>query len=108
MKYIKVAAAYDKLKKAEESFRPVIITAAHGWGKSAAVKYYYRRKNPLILDCSSGNLLERPNPDSIRRSIIIIDNMQWLTEEQSITYIHTLLQRNEKQIVLITQGNVPE
>ena len=108
MKYIKVEAAYEKLKEAENSFRPVIMTAAHGWGKSAAARYYYRRKNPLIMDCAGGHIKDMPNPDSIRRSIIIIDNMQWLSDEESINYLHGLLERSRKQIVMITRGNVPQ
>jgi LuxR family maltose regulon positive regulatory protein len=51
MSYIRIPKVYEKLKKAEEFYAPVILTAAQGYGKSAAVEYYYRRKKPLILHC---------------------------------------------------------
>ncbi|MCR4588142.1 MAG: hypothetical protein K5682_07005 [Lachnospiraceae bacterium] len=56
MGYIKVPMVYDKFKKAEESYTPVILMAATGWSKTAAVEYYYRRKKPLILYCKDGQL----------------------------------------------------
>ena len=56
MAYIKVPKVHEKLKKAEVLFSPVIMTAANGWGKTAAAEYYYRRKRPLILHCRDENI----------------------------------------------------
>ncbi len=78
MSYIKIPKVYKKLKRAEDIFAPVIMTAAAGWGKSAAISYYYRRKNPLVLYAREGVLNEMPKPDSFRSSVVIIEDMQWL------------------------------
>lgn len=56
MSYIKIEKVFEKLKKAEEIYAPVVITAASGFGKSAAVKYYYRRKSPITLYCKLGGV----------------------------------------------------
>jgi hypothetical protein len=61
MDYIKVPKAYDKLKRAEKDFRPVYISAEAGWGKSAAVKYYYENKPVLVLNGDSGTLSDMPD-----------------------------------------------
>ncbi len=108
MSYIKVPAVFEKLKKAEEFFSPVIMTAASGWGKTAAVEYYYRRKNPLVLRCAGGNLTDRPSLDSFRGSIVIIEDMQWLSEDASIRYVRELLHENGLQVVMLTRGAVPK
>ena len=43
MTYIRVPAVWDKLRLAEETFRPVLMLATAGWGKTAAADYYYRK-----------------------------------------------------------------
>ncbi len=108
MGYIKVPTVFEKLKKAEEFFSPVIMTAASGWGKTASVEYYYRRKNPLVLRCAEGNLTERPALDSFRGSVVIIEDMQWLSEEESIRYVKGLLHESGLQVVMLTRGAVPK
>ena len=106
MSYIKIPKVYKKFKKAEELFSPVIMTAATGWGKNAAVDYYYRRKNPLVLGCREGHLMEMPDPDSFRSSVVVIDDMQWLFEEESIRYLKKLLRVPGIQVIMLTRGGV--
>ncbi len=108
MAYIRIPKVYEKLKKAEEFYAPVILTAAQGYGKSAAVEYYYRRKKPLILHCDGGNLSEMPSPDSFRGNVVIIEDMQWLSEESGMWYIKELLGSPGRQIVMITRGEIPK
>ncbi len=108
MGYIKIPKVYEKLKKAEEFFSPVIMTAASGWGKSAAIEYYYRRKKPLVLYCKNGKLNEEPAPDSFRSSIVIIEDMQWLYDEKSIAYVRSILRISGIQVVMLTRGGVPK
>ena len=109
MNYIKLPGVFEKLKKAEETYSPVIMTAAHGFGKSAAVNYYYRRKNPLIIRCGrpDGKLSEMPDIGSIRSNVVIIENMQWLTDEAGIQYLKGLLSSQGRQIIMLTRGAVP-
>ena len=107
MGYIKIPKVYEKLKKAEEFFSPVIMTAASGWGKSAAVEYYYRRKNPLTLYCENGKLNEMPSPDTIRKSVVIIEDLHRLSEEKSISYLRKLIRTSGIQVIMLTRGQVP-
>lgn len=107
MSYIKVNKAFEKLKKAEEFYSPVIFTAACGYGKSSAVKYYYRRKSCCILYCKDGNFTEMPDIASIRASVVIVEDMQWLYEKDSINYLKELLRTPGIQVVMLTRGEVP-
>lgn len=104
MGYIKVPKVYEKLKKAEDFFVPVIMTAATGWGKSAAVEYYYRRKAPVVLACRGGNITKMPSPESFRGHVVVIEDMQWLFEEESIRYLRGLLHTPGLQVVMLTRG----
>ena len=108
MKYIKLPKVYEKLKKAEEFYAPVIMTASNGWGKSAAAENFYRRKNPLTLYCKDGNITEMPDPESFRASTVIIEDMQWLSEPESIRYLRKLLRTRGIQVVMLTRGGVPK
>ncbi|MBR1476621.1 MAG: hypothetical protein IJ608_01510 [Lachnospiraceae bacterium] len=108
MGYIKVPRVYDKLKKAEAVFSPVIMTAANGWGKTAAVDYYYRRKSPLILHCKDGNICEMSSFQDFRGSVVIIEDMQWLTEDESVRFLRKLLRISGIQVVMLTRGTVPK
>ena len=108
MGYIRIPKVYEKLKKAEEFYSPVIMTAASGWGKSAAIEYYYRRKKPLILYCKNGKLNEEPAPGAFRSSLIIIEDMQWLYDEESIAYVRSILKLSGIQVVMLTRGGIPK
>ena len=107
MGYIKIPKVYEKLKKAEQLFSPVIMTAATGWGKTAAATYFYRRKNPLILRCEDGNIRDRALLDDYRGSVVIIEDMQWLYEEASVRFLKSLLHTSGIQVVMLTRGSVP-
>lgn len=106
MEYIKIPKVYEKLKKAESFYAPVLITAPLGYGKTAAVNYYYRRKHPLIIPCKEGELTEMPDISSIRANVIIIEDMQQLTEEDSIRYLKELLHTSGIQVVMVTRGSM--
>ena len=108
MKYIKINAVYEKLKKAEVDFRPVIMMAPSGAGKTAAVKYFYRRKTVLWLTCKGGSLNEMPEISGIRSSIVVVDDMQWLKDEDSISFVKQLLAEPGIQVLLITRGAFPK
>lgn len=106
--YIRLPGVYEKLKRAEEFYVPVIMTAAAGYGKSAAVEHYYRRKKPLVLYCKNGTLNSMPSPDSFRGNVVIIEDMQWLSEESAIQYVRELLECSGRQVVMLTRGEIPK
>ena len=107
MEYIRVPAAGKKLKLAEQEFRPVYMSAAAGCGKTAAARYVSRRRPALWLSARSGGLPERPPLSSIRRSLVIVDDLQWLREEDSRDYVRALLHTPGIQTFLLSRGAVP-
>ncbi len=108
MSYIKPPRVIEKLKKAEELYLPVIMMAANGFGKTAAVNYFYKRKNPLVLHAKDGGLDEMPPEGKIRSGVVVIEDMQWLSDEKSILYLKGLLKAGGRQIVMLTRGSVPK
>lgn len=108
MNYIKIQKVYDKLKNAEATYSPVIMTAAAGWGKTAAVNYYYRRKSPIIVNCVSGENIDEKKILSQRGSVIIIDDMHHVKDQKDIDLIKRLLSDSGRQIVMLTRGTVPK
>lgn len=108
MDYIKVPAVYEKLKKAESEYRHVCIMASTGWGKSAAVRHFFKYKNPQNLYVIDGKLTEMPNIHTSRKSIYIIDDLQKLDDNESIGYIRDLLRCEGIWTILITRGMFPK
>ena len=107
MAYIKVPSVFEKLEKADKSFRPAILLTNAGWGKTAAVRYYYRNRASLWLSGLSGRLNAMPDPQTIRQGVVVIDDISWLNDTASEDYVLNLLRRSERQIVLIGRGNFP-
>lgn len=107
MEYIRVPAVYEKMKRAEETYAPMVLMAPSGCGKSAAISYYYRRKKTLILSCKSGKPEDMPAPSSIRQSVVVIEDAQWLNDEEGIRYIKELLNFPGIQTVILTRGDFP-
>ena len=107
MNYIRTARVYDKLKKAETAFDPVVMSAPLGYGKTAAVKYFYRRKKVLTLDCVSGKLSEMPPYNEIRQSVVVIENAHRLRDENAYTYIKGLVRQRGIQTLILTRGEFP-
>ncbi|MCR5202477.1 MAG: LuxR C-terminal-related transcriptional regulator [Lachnospiraceae bacterium] len=108
MSYIKVPKVYKKLKKAEDSFLPVIMTAPTGWGKSAAIEYYYRRKSTLTLYCKDGKILDKPDIKDIRRTVVIIEDVHLLCGGEDFGYLRKLLKEVGIQVIVITRGSFPK
>lgn len=105
--YVKTPAAHAKLEKAERGFFPVTVFAQAGWGKTSAVEHYYRNKATLRLSCASGALDRMPDPELIRQSVVIIDDVSWLSDRASEEYILSLLRRGDKQIIIIGRSLSP-
>ena len=107
MTYIRVPAVWDKLRLAEETFRPVLMLATAGWGKTAAADYYYRKRAVLRLSGISGALDARPDPDRIRQGVILVDDISWITDPASQEYLLALLASGARHLVLIGRGHIP-
>lgn len=105
--YIKVPAVYKKIKDAENEKRVIYISGAVGYGKTAAVEYYYRRKSYLLLSGVEGYLDEMPNPQNLKAEVVIFDDTSWLTDEKSKKYIIDMISREEKQIIIIGRSRIP-
>ena len=107
MTYIRVPAVWDKLRTAEKTFRPVLMLAQAGYGKTTAVDHYYRRRPALRLSALSGVLDFMPEPDRIRQGVIIVDNLSWLTDSESEAYLLRLMEDRRYHLVLIGRGHIP-
>ena len=73
MAYIKKQEAFRKMKEAEDNFRPVIILANAGWGKTVLVENYFKRRSFLLLSGESGALNKMPDIGKIRQGAVVID-----------------------------------
>ena len=107
MAYVKKTDAIDKIKTAEENFRPVIILAHAGWGKTALVEYYFKRRSFLLLSGDEGKLNKMPEIDKIRQGVVVVDGVTWIDDPKSQEYISELLKDNSRQIVLVGRGRFP-
>ncbi len=107
-RYIKIPSIYKKLKTAEASGCPMYLSAPVGYGKTAALRYYYRKKTVLWLSGESGSLSEQPIPDTIAQRVVIIDDITWITEEDSRKYINELIDSGDRQIIMSGRARLPE
>lgn len=108
MSYIRVPKVQEKLKKAESLFLPVVMMAPSGWGKTAAVENFYKRKASLVLHCREDGLEKKPEIRGIKQTIVIIEDAQWLREEEDYDYVRELLREGGRQILILTRGAFPK
>lgn len=106
--YIKIPAIYKKLKTAEDSGCPLYLSAPVGYGKTSALRYYYRKKSAMWLSGEKGMLSEQPSPDTIKQQVVIIDDITWIMDESSKKYINELIEGEHKQIVMSGRARLPE
>ncbi|MFA9466319.1 MAG: LuxR C-terminal-related transcriptional regulator [Velocimicrobium sp.] len=107
-RYIKIPAIYKKLKAAEDSRCPLYLSAPVGYGKTSALKYYYRKKPALWLSGESGILSEKLPLDEIEQKVVIIDDITWIMDEDSRQYINALIEHGDKQVVMSGRAKLPE
>ncbi len=105
--YLKIASIYKKFKLAEEQNKILFITAPCGYGKSAAFEYYYRRKPYFQTSGRNGSLSHMPPIDTIRQSVVLFDDICFLTDEQSKQYVLDMLYHGQKTVVLMGRGSLP-
>ncbi len=106
--YIKIPAVYRKLKIAEEEDRTLYISGVGGVGKTAAVRYFYRKKNVLWLNCECGILSQMLLPDSIRQRTVVIDDLSSLSDEIGREYVRHITESRNLHCILIGRSGVPD
>lgn len=106
--YIKIPGIFKKLKKAEAENAILYIHALGGYGKTAAVKYYLRRKSHLFLSGLNGMLENMPEINSIKQSVVVIDDISPIVDEASQEYICELMMNSNKQLILIGRTPLPK
>ncbi len=103
--YIKIPAIQTKLKQSED--RIVYIYGATGFGKTAAVKYFLRRTKYLIIQGHRGICNEFPKVSEIKEKIIVVDDVQWISDEKSRHYVRELCTCDKFKVILIGRGRLP-
>ena len=106
--YVRVPAINRKLREAEKENRTIIVSSPVGFGKTAAVQYFYRRKSALWLTGASCALSEMPAIGEIKQSTVIIDDVQWITDDESKEYIGRLIDDGRCHVVLISRSKLPK
>lgn len=106
--YVKVPSIYKKLRFAETENQVIYICAPVGFGKTAAVTYFYRNKSVCMMSGADGLLKDKLYVDDIRQSVIVIDDVSWITEDASKDYILELIEDKRKHLVLIGRARLPD
>lgn len=107
-RYVKVSAVIKKIKTAEQSGCPFYLSAPVGYGKTSALRYYCKKKSVLWLSGVDGSLAELPSPEAIKQTIVVIDDITWITDEHSRKYINELIERRDKLIMMSGRARLPE
>ncbi|MDD3362056.1 MAG: LuxR C-terminal-related transcriptional regulator [Hespellia sp.] len=105
--FIKVPALFQKLKQAEKEHCLLYIKALGGYGKSTAVQHYLRKKPHLTISGVEGFFDTMPLPETIHQPVVVIDDISFLKEEESITYLGTLLEQPDIWFILIGRSPLP-
>lgn len=105
--YVKIPGIYKKLKQAETENRVIYVSAPTGYGKSAAFQNYYKRKPYLALSGREGKLPEMPKIESVRQSVVLFDDICFLTDEKSKQYVKDMIAFGQKTVVLMGRGSLP-
>lgn len=106
-KYLKVNRIYNKLKNAQAKNIHLYIHAPTGVGKTAAVKYFYRKQSYCYMSGGEGLLEHMPEPEDITENVIIFDDISWIVDDVSKKYIVRLLNMKwDKHIIVIGRNNV--
>ena len=107
MKYIRIPSAQKKLKLADAEGLPVYVSAPTGWGKTVLLRNYYQRRSAIFLSGINGRLSDTPDPKSNSENVFIIDDINWITDEESKRYVHELLDTPGVRVVMCGRGRFP-
>lgn len=111
--YIAPYAALQKLKMARKLTHTVYLYGATGYGKTELVKQYLSNRRYVYLSCADGDwdAAAFPAPKKMeeggRRSVVVIDDLHRLKNEEKQQAILSLLKREDIWLILISRSQVP-
>lgn len=105
--YVKIPKIYKKFKQAETENRVIYVSAPTGYGKSVAFQNYYKRKSYLAMSGRAGKLPDMPKIEGVRQSVVLFDDICFLTDEESKQYVMDMICKGQKTVVLMGRGSLP-
>lgn len=105
--YIRVKAAYAKMKTAETIHRPLYIYGATGFGKTEMVTHYLRREKYTYYFCKNGRLEKDKKKRDRDYEIVVFDNLQFLKDEEERKKVYDALEEKDKWVILISRSPLP-
>lgn len=106
-RYVKIKRIYNAISLVEKKHQVLFMSAQAGFGKTAALRYYYRRKAVLYLSGQKGYLDAMPDMNSIQEPTIVIDDISWIDDDKSEKYVCELVRQAPQQIILSGRSGVP-
>lgn len=104
--YIRVKTAYNKLKTARTIEQNVYLYGVTGCGKTELVTHFLGRERYTINDCKNGYLKVMQETEKGKRQdkrIIIIDNLQFLRDEEDRRQVLSMTQQEDIWLILIAR-----
>lgn len=71
------------------------------------MEYFFRRKKHLTIKGCPGICKNLPELEELKDDVIVVDDLQWVTDEESREYIMRLCTQGGRQLVLIGRGPLP-
>ena len=105
---IVAAAIQKKLKTAQSEHVPVYIGASVGYGKTAVVHAFYKNTDVVYLSGENGALFNWSQAKDIHTDTVVIDDISWITDEDSRQLILGMIQDGEKNIVMMGRSKLPD
>ncbi len=99
MVYHKVEEVFNAIKAAMKEKRILYILGATGMGKTAAVRYYFRRKSYRLFSAENGYLEEMPNPETLTEEFLVFDDISLIADLESQQYIKQVIGDRKQKIV---------
>ncbi len=109
--YIMPSDAYKKLHVSRILKQPIYIYGATGFGKTELVRQYLGRQKYIYISCIEGlwNFERIPKPDgkTDTTSIVVIDDMHVLTDEEKRHEVAELAHRKDIWLIMICRSKIP-
>lgn len=109
--YIIPHRALKKLRACKSIGNVTYIYGATGFGKTELVREYLKNKQYMYISCADGlwNYTDLVNSigSGKNRSIVVIDDLYLLLDEEKRRDVIELTKRNDIWLVLISRSNVP-
>lgn len=109
--YIKPEEAVKKLKSARNTKQTVYIYGAIGYGKTELIRQFLGRKEYYYFSCQDAKQkkFRLPPPGSPERytDVVVIDDCQFLKDEERQKDILDLLEDKEIWLIIVGRNNIP-